>query len=490
MGEPCAMLGPVEAKTGSFGFGFRVWMALGLAALTPMGARGQEGGAEAPKAEAPKAEGTPGGTGAPAGSEIVPQGVAPLRAEPELDEGALAILEETMGVYRGLGAYSSEWEATYEDGPERLPASRMRLAFERPGRLALRRGGFAFVNDGKSLTWRGFDKYETRAFVEPPTLAQVRGRTIGTILAEGPLHLELAFLTLSAEDAKAELFPTSGGRRLAGLVREPDVEFSGKAYPCLLFLNELGRDYRILIDPETKFLAAYQRVYNGRRGWATDPFDVGPLAYERIEASGSLPTRGGEVFALDTTGLTRTRLLEEALLTPGGAAAGFEVLTVSEPTEDFRLTILGPDSQSGTLLLNKKDLAGSPLILADWASDDEASMDRIGDLVPLLVEANKAGDAGGRLRVIAVTRDAPEGTLDDIDAALIARRVFLTTNENGHIALSDPVQLDPILKPRENLPTLAVLDGRGQVRLRIYGWKPEEGVAAVRAKLAELARER
>lgn len=402
-----------------------------------------------------------------------------MEAQPE----ALALLKQVVKTYQQVPAYEDEggftFSITVNDKPqtESLP---LRLAFERPRKLALDAGEIRLVCDGKTVTTlqAATKKYMEQEQPKDFSADWILSGPVGAILQGGPEQLPVTTILrlLMAPDPLKEISEQAISLSLAP---EPK-KVEGQELSVLQLVQAKGPPVLLCVDPETHLLRRIELVVPDEVLQARAPANTTLSDFSAVWTSGPVQTEKPpkpETFAF-------TPPPDYSKITPAEAqklASGKSSL-VGRDAPEFSLTVLdGPDK---TKTVSKADLAGKVVLLdfwATWCGPCRVELPEIQSLTESLAE-----DHPDKVAVIAVSQDrTPEDAplRELVEDSLKGLKVSLDPKV-GSVAL-DPDQAIGEAFAVTGLPTIVLIDPKGVVQ-RVQEGYGEGVVDSLKADIATL----
>ena len=380
-------------------------------------------------------------------------------AEPALEPAALELLDKMGKAHRGLAHYSADWEVIYREGGSQPLRSMTRIVYSRPNRFSIARGNLRFVNDSATISWVARGSLETKAAPEPPALGQLKEKPVGSAMMDGPAELTVQLLL--ADNPREAVLTKFVGKRVIGLKLDRPVERGGRSYSCLRLLCPLARDLRVLVDPSTFRIVAFQRVHDRGDSWSES--SPSPFRYRLVRES--LRSVPASAFVVSRSALARAADLEDGLIQPNEVGKPFEFSVLNQATPTFTLQVL--DDQDQPTSPDPEALKDSTLVLCFWKAED-ASFAQLQALEEPLSEWNKR-KAGVKLFAVSVGDENTEAL--NIANSLTDRDVHVAGIENGEVAFDRKGELASVLGVGEDLPAIVVIDPAGRIRIRQVGYR-------------------
>ncbi len=401
-----------------------------------------------------------------------------IDAQPE----ALDLLKQVVKTYQEIPGYQDEGSFTYSitvnDEPQ-TESTPLRLAYERPRKLALDAGEVRLICDGKTVTTlqNATKKYLEEEAPEDFSIGWVLSGPAGAILEGGPAQLPVTIvlqLLMSPDPLKALT------DQAMALTLDPDQKIEGQDLKVLRLTLLNAPPVLLCVDPETRFLRRIELVVPDEALQAKAPNDTTLRDFSAVWNSGTIQAGKApeaETFAFnppaDFSKITRA----EALQTAGNKSP-----LVGQAAPEFSLTVL--DGPKTTKTVSKADLTGKVVLLDFWATWCGPCREELPEIQRLTESlAEKHAD---KVAVIAVSQDrTPEESplRELVEKSLKGLGVSLAP-KIGQVAL-DPDQAVGEAFSVTGLPTIVLIDPKGVIQ-RVQVGYGEGVVDTLEADIATL----
>ena len=407
--------------------------------------------------------------------------VAPATAdEPKatpVDPAARALIEQVVGAYRDLAAYSDRGSLDIDlqpvEGKAQREAPRRGITFARPNKILLDYEVVRLISDGRELTTVVVPRKQYAVSPAPERIdaravasVQVPGLAPGVLLAgEGGLPVALLLELLAGEDPLKTI--VEGTDRIA---LEPDRVLDGKPVKPVLVDQNQAPDYRMLVDPDTKLLRGVELAYDLDQINARLPENRKIREVSLVWKAGTIAKEvPDDAFTFRPPG-DYEKVEPGATPPPESQRMPVEDL-VGKPAPEVRLTVLDGPGKTKSLAL--ADLKGKVVLLDFWAT-------WCGPCLAELPEIQKLVDAyagaGKDLAIIAVSQDDdpadPAELRKLVETTLAGKGLKLTEGPVAKVAL-DPAHDAGGAYKIEALPSVLLLDKDGVVRSVHVGFSPD-----------------
>jgi thiol-disulfide isomerase/thioredoxin len=396
---------------------------------------------------------------------------------------ALALLKEVVKTYQELPAYQDEGSFTFSitvNGEPQVESLPLRLAFERPRKLALDAGEIRLICDGKTVTTQiaATKKYIEQEQPKDFSAEWVLSGPAGAILQGGPAQLPVTFilqLLMSPEPLKALT------EQAVSLTLAPETEKAeGQELSVLQLVPTHAPPVLMSVDPKTHLLKRIELVVPNEAIQDKAPSSTRLSDVSAVWKSGTVQT--GKAPKPETFAFTPPD--DYSKITPAEAQEmadqGSPLVGTDAP--EFSLTVL--DGPNKTKTVSKADLAGKVVLLDFWATWCGPCRIELPE-IQRLTESLAKGQAD-KVAVIAVSQDrAPEDSpvRDLVEASLKGLNVSLAPKV-GSIAL-DPDQAVGEAFAVSGLPTIVLIDPKGVIQ-RVQVGYGEGVVDTLEADIATL----
>lgn len=391
----------------------------------------------------------------------------------EVDPEARQLLDEVAQVYQGLSGYSDEGSFLFSlkiNDELQEETTDLKVAFERPNKLAMESDGVRVASDGQSLvtSQESVKKYLKQEAPERISLATILTGPLGAMLAGSPVQVPALVLLGMLVDEK----PVDRLIEGAKVVRlGDDRELDGQTMKTIWIEPDQGPEILLLIDPETRLLQRIELIVEGEDLQAKAPPKTTISDLKIVWSSGQVQTEspGAEAFAfVPPEGFEEVKAAEPA----AGGQTGQNPL-LGQPSPDFQFDRIEAD---GFQKVSRDDLKGQVVLLdfwATWCPPCRKELPEIRDLANRLAQ----GEDAEKVAVIAVSEDRGddkdevralvEKTLKELDVA------GLLQGPVGRVALDFDASVAEAFGV-EGLPTIVLLDAKGTVQAVHVGYN--EGI--------------
>jgi|GEM_PF-4956355 len=464
--------------------------------------------------------------------------------QPEADD----LFKRMIEAHRELQTFTVAWQTILNEPLQPPVASVAVMAMDRPhGRISVQRGGMRLLQVEDRLIWamRGVCQV-SRGAPTPPSYESLSDprfgpdRIFGRILIDGPLRMTMILaLSESPRDQLLNVIrrPGKPAVRAVGMRLEQDyTTATGKRYHTLRFLNALGRDWRVLVDPETLRIVAYQRIVNlETNGWSDFPADFGSFQFQLLKESTQSPdprffesndlpgtpfgdvlgeleiqslklledptkplTRENFRIVFQPERLLRIERLSDGFLVKTPAVNAYKILTLNEPGPDaLRFTIKEPiqlgdnlptrigssineegELVEATMEVTPDLLRNYRIVFFFWSGDDKEEVTTRPLQEMLNTDLLKRYENNPLpLRFVVACVSSGVTTEEQLLEILNKRRIslFEKGEDKVWLVVGNTTNLQEALGVRDAvMPVIIGLDERNRIRFRQDGYRPNK----------------
>ena len=393
---------------------------------------------------------------------------SPGRADaPKYTPEARRLIDEVAKTYKGLAGYADEGSFAAKmtiDGKSRDQVTPVKIAFERPNKIAVDAGSIRFLGDGKTLTTvlAATRKYFDLPAPENLTPRVVNDGPLGAALQGGPVG-EPAFLVLGlllGQDIDKAL-PSRVKQ-----VRVEDVTRDGKTYQALVLDRDELPGLRFLVDPTSRLFRHAEFIVDAGSLASLAPPGSKLTALSLSWDSGAIKTEvpAAETFAFKVPDGFSRLAAAEAPAVADEAEATFKVHSLlGKPAPEFSFVAF--DGPGKTRRVTKEDFAGKVVLIDFWAT-------WCGPCLEELPDVQKVAEAFGKdkkdvLFVTLSVDEEPEGDVPGIrkliEKTLAEEKISFTTAANARSGIDVGHGVTDLFQI-EGFPTIVILDRDGVIQ--------------------------